>query len=175
MLRISKVPPESYFICFWLLYLYLRASTPGQEAETEADSDSVLFLICPGLPRWLSGKESACQWRVRSQGQDNPLEKKMTTHSSIPAWRIPMDRGAWWVTVHRVAKSWTWLSTPSYYTFREANVCFHRGDSVTILALVRGPWHKCACVCVHAHAGAHVPTRRRGNRNQSLRTTWRWT
>ena len=22
----------------------------------------------------------------------------------------PMDRGAWWATVHRVAKSWTWLS-----------------------------------------------------------------
>ena len=21
----------------------------------------------------------------------------------------PMDRGAWWATVHRVAKSWTWL------------------------------------------------------------------
>ena len=29
------------------------------------------------------------------------------THSSILAWRIPMDRGAWWVIVHRVAKSWT--------------------------------------------------------------------
>ena len=22
----------------------------------------------------------------------------------------PMDRGAWWATVHRIAKSWTWLS-----------------------------------------------------------------
>ena len=22
----------------------------------------------------------------------------------------PMDRGAWWATVHKVAKSWTWLS-----------------------------------------------------------------
>ena len=29
----------------------------------------------------------------------------MATHSSILAWRIPMDRGAWWATVHRVAKS----------------------------------------------------------------------
>ena len=26
---------------------------------------------------------------VRSLGQDDPLEKKMTTHSSILAWRIP--------------------------------------------------------------------------------------
>ena len=29
----------------------------------------------------------------------------MATHSSIPAWRMPMDRGAWWATVHRVTKS----------------------------------------------------------------------
>ena len=34
----------------------------------------------------------------------------MTTHSSILAWRIPMDRGAWWVTVHGVAKNQMQLS-----------------------------------------------------------------
>ena len=34
-------------------------------------------------------------------------EGGMATHSSIHAWRIPMDRGAWWATVHGVAKSWT--------------------------------------------------------------------
>ena len=28
----------------------------------------------------------------------------MATHSSILAWRIPMDRGAWRATVHRVAR-----------------------------------------------------------------------
>ena len=33
----------------------------------------------------------------------------MATHSSILAWRIPMDRGAWQVAVHGVAKSWTQL------------------------------------------------------------------
>ena len=26
---------------------------------------------------------------VQSLGQEDPLEKGMTTHSSIPAWRIP--------------------------------------------------------------------------------------
>ena len=35
------------------------------------------------------------------------LQKGMATHSNILAWRIPMDTGAWWATVHRVAKSWT--------------------------------------------------------------------
>ena len=33
----------------------------------------------------------------------------MATHSSIVAWRIPMDRGAWWATVPGVAKSRTRL------------------------------------------------------------------
>ena len=30
---------------------------------------------------------------------EDPLEEGMATHSSILAWRIPMDRGAWWATV----------------------------------------------------------------------------
>ena len=42
---------------------------------------------------------------VRSLGQEDPLEEGMTIHSNILAWRIPMDRGAWWATVHEVAKS----------------------------------------------------------------------
>ena len=39
-----------------------------------------------------------------------PLEKGIATHSSITAWRTPMDRGAWQATVHGVAKSWTQLN-----------------------------------------------------------------
>ena len=35
-----------------------------------------------------------------------PLEEGMATNSSILAWRISMDRGAWRATVHGVAKSW---------------------------------------------------------------------
>ena len=47
---------------------------------------------------------------VQSLGWEDPPEKGMATHSSILAWRIPMDRGAWWATVHGVAKNWTRLS-----------------------------------------------------------------
>ena len=47
---------------------------------------------------------------VRSLGWEDPLEEGMATHSNILAWRIPMDRGAWWVIVHGVAKSRTRLS-----------------------------------------------------------------
>ena len=46
-------------------------------------------------------------------GWEKPLEGEMATHSSILAWRIPVDRGAWWVTVHGVTKSWTQLSQHS--------------------------------------------------------------
>ena len=44
---------------------------------------------------------------VLTLGQEDPLEEGMATHSSIPAWRTPMDRGAWWATVHGVKKSQT--------------------------------------------------------------------
>ena len=39
---------------------------------------------------------------VRSLGWEDPLEKGMATNSSILAWRIPMDRGAWKATVYGV-------------------------------------------------------------------------
>ena len=42
---------------------------------------------------------------VRILGQKDPLEKGMTTHSSILAWRKnPMDRGAWRATVRGVTE-----------------------------------------------------------------------
>ena len=40
---------------------------------------------------------------VLSLGWKDPLEEGIATHSSILAWRIPMDRGAWWAAVHWVA------------------------------------------------------------------------
>ena len=43
-------------------------------------------------------------------GQEDPLEESTAMHSSVLAWRIPMDRGAWQATVHVVTKSWTRLS-----------------------------------------------------------------
>ena len=55
--------------------------------------------------------------QVRSLGWDDLLEKEMTTHFSILAWRIPMDRGAWWAAVHGVAKSQTRLSN---FTFNSS-------------------------------------------------------
>ena len=47
---------------------------------------------------------------VRFLGRKDPLEEGMATHSSILAWRILMDRGAWWAAVRGIAKSQTRLS-----------------------------------------------------------------
>ena len=67
------------------------------------------------LPGSASGKEPGCQCRrqeaqVRPLGPEDPVEEGMATHSSVLAWRIPMDRGAWRATVHRVAESQTRLN-----------------------------------------------------------------
>ena len=43
--------------------------------------------------------------QVRSLGQEDPMEKEMTTHSSILAWRIP-----WTEEPGGVTKSWTQIS-----------------------------------------------------------------
>ena len=48
--------------------------------------------------------------QVRSLGREDPLEEGMATHSSLLAWRILMDKGAWRATVHGVTKSGTQLS-----------------------------------------------------------------
>ena len=42
---------------------------------------------------------------VRSLGREDTLWEGVATHSSILAWKMPMDRGAWWATVHEVAES----------------------------------------------------------------------
>ena len=65
-----------------------------------------------GLPRWLSGKDSACNagdtglspglGRSPGEGNDNPLQYFYLDN--------PMDGGAWRATVHGVKKSCTQLS-----------------------------------------------------------------
>ena len=69
---------------------------PKPRRDTSKNSNMFFktSVIVIGLPWWLSGKESTCsagatETRVRSLGQEDPLEKGMATHSSILAWRIP--------------------------------------------------------------------------------------
>ena len=42
--------------------------------------------------------------QVQSLGQEDPLEKAMATHVQS-CLETPVDRGAWWATVHGVTES----------------------------------------------------------------------
>ena len=49
-------------------------------------------------------KKQPAMWEtwVQSLGWEDQLEKGMATHSHIFAWRIPMDRGTWWVAIQGI-------------------------------------------------------------------------
>ena len=58
---------------------------------------------------------------VQSLGREDPLEKEMATHSSIPAWKIPwMEEPGRLQSVRGVTKSWTLLSDFTF-TFKPQN------------------------------------------------------
>ena len=76
------------------------------------NGDQVLFSLKASPPQvdfpgGSDGKESTPAMQetwVQSLGWEDPLDKGMATHSSILAWRIPMDRGAWLATVQRLRR-----------------------------------------------------------------------
>ena len=109
-------PYESHFFKIWR-----RACIHLQDEDKIIACVSILW----GLPWWLSSKQSACNagttgdsgsipgWERSPAGRHgNPLQYSCLEN--------PMDRGAWWAIVHRVAKSRTWLrllsthARPSY-------------------------------------------------------------
>ena len=65
---------------------------------------------------------------VRSLGWEDSLEESMATHSIILAWRIPMDGGAWRVTVHGVSKSRTQLSDQVQHTYFDPDTVIGHWD-----------------------------------------------
>ena len=60
-----------------------------------------VMLICQSSDGNLPGMQET---RVQFLGREEPLEEGMTAHSSILAWRIPMDRGARQAAVHEAAE-----------------------------------------------------------------------
>ena len=62
------------------------------------------------MAQWAQNPPAMQETWVQSLGWKDLLEEGMETHSSILALRIPMDKGALWVTLHGVPKSQTRLS-----------------------------------------------------------------
>ena len=75
----------------------------SSEIELGPQRTSLVAQVVENLP-------AMQETQVHSLDREDPLEEEMTTHSGCFAWRIPMDRGPWWATHHRVPKSQTQLS-----------------------------------------------------------------
>ena len=86
---------------------------------------SVLFFRRnASFPGGTSGREAVCQCRRGQSRGFHPWVGKIPGggHGN-PLWysclENPMDRGAWWATGHRIAKSWTQLKQLSMYAYEE--------------------------------------------------------
>ena len=100
------------------MYDFLGSST-GKESACNAGDPGLISGLGKGIDfpmqyYWVSlmaqiVKNLHAMWEtwVRSLGWEDPLEEGRATHSSILAWRIPMDRGAWQAAFHGVVKSQT--------------------------------------------------------------------
>ena len=96
----------------WLSILYVVVCNVNSNPLIYPSLLSPLVTITLGLPRWVSGKESACQvedvgpspelGRSTGQGNGNPLQYSWLGNL--------MARGAWWAIVYRVVKSQTQFS-----------------------------------------------------------------
>ena len=106
---------ESWLHC-WLLHVQpvQAGCSPGSSAE-HANTE-LLWLCLLKTPNGSAGKESACNagdtgsipgsGRTSGGGNGHSLR-----YSCL---KNPMDKGAWWATVQRVAKCRTWLSDKTH-------------------------------------------------------------
>ena len=83
----------------------MRATAPLRNSKHGPGTS----LAAPSVKNPLAMRET---W-VRSLVWEDPLKEGIATHSSILAWRIPMDRGAWQATVCGVAKGQARLNDPA--------------------------------------------------------------
>ena len=78
-------------------------------AATQNNNTSLAPLWKNGLPRWLSGKESACQAKDAGDASSIPVSERFpgkgnSNPPQYPCLGNPTDRGAWWATVHEVER-----------------------------------------------------------------------
>ena len=111
-------PPTDFFVTP-KPYIDAEWNLPISYAHSSIHSTTwtwMLVYIHMRLPWWLSDKEFTCNEGDAGsipgsgislgEGNDHPLQ-----YSCLETL---MDRGAWWATVHGVAKSQTWLSNWAY-------------------------------------------------------------
>ena len=82
-----------------------NAGDPGQipglgRSPGEGEGYPLQYSLASLVAQLVKNLPGMWETWVRSLGCKDPLEKEKATHSSILAWRIPMDREVWWLTVH---------------------------------------------------------------------------
>ena len=97
IIELSQIPKSNQF------RPKLRFLLPSQNPNLIIGSDTFLLE----LPRWPSGKESACQAGVTGSisGLDRSPEERTGDPLQYSCLGNPTGRGAWWATVHGVAES----------------------------------------------------------------------
>ena len=102
-------------LCLWCLLQWQVNPLPRRRLGRQQFYGDVMLKISPyhirqkAFPGGSGGKDSTC--KVGDQGSipgsGRSSGEGMATHSSIPALRTNMERGAWWAIVHGVTKRWT--------------------------------------------------------------------
>ena len=75
--------------CIQPIYLFKKWYTSHKKDLLQVSIANIYSLVVKNPP---------AMWEtwVQSLGWEDPLGEGMATHSRILAWRVPMDRGAWW-------------------------------------------------------------------------------
>ena len=123
-------------------HTHTQTPSPPSVADSKAVSLErwcLLLLMCQRLAypcsHWTVDKWPAVEWLaplmptcwrtwVPSLGQEDPLEKEMTTYSSILAWLIPWTKD-WRATIHGIAKSQTRLPANTFFLLWFFDSGFH--------------------------------------------------
>ena len=132
-----SLPGSLVHVLFQTRILDWVAMPSSRGSSQSRDQTRVSYVTCKqvfflplallwGFPGGSEGKASACNaedlgsipgsGRSSGKGNGNPLQYSCLEN--------PMDRGAWWTTVHGIAKSRTRVSDLTHFTTRET-LTFH--------------------------------------------------
>ena len=125
-----------YWQCCLLYYMW--PSDPAENFILLSKSLSIWF----GLPRWLSGKESACHCRRHKRCRFDPWVRKIPWRRKWQPTCLEnfMDRRPWWVAKNQTQLSnWAHMHTSIWFrvplgTINSCLISMHLRDSVTLLS-----------------------------------------
>ena len=112
----SFSPHGAWNLAWWHLELFLFSSVEALQKGPKSYPSGFYGGCFPGGSEDKASPCNAGDWgsipglgRSPGEGNGNPLQYSCLEN--------PMDRGAWWATVHGVAKNQTWLSDFTFFHF----------------------------------------------------------